>query len=422
MPITITLPDGSERREYDERAPLPAGVATSIGKRPGQERQLPRLVDGDEVDHRAAVVTTATTSPSSPPSTDEGRHVLRHSTAHVMAQAVTQLFPGAKFSIGPAIENGFYYDFELPDAEPRSPATISNPSTPGCVRSSSRRPAVPVRSEVSAGGGLSALFADQPYKVEIIERVQANSASAKHRLEPTTCDTGEVAIDGETISIYRNSDDFVDLCKRPARAVHRPARTLQVAEGGRRLLARRREAADAAAHLWHRLGVAPGARPAPAPARRGRTARSPAAGDRARPGQLPQRAGRRARGVAPQGGDHPQADRGLQQGTAPAGRLRVRVHTAPSERGPVRDLRSPAVVRREHVPADGAGQRLVLHEADELPDALPDLPCPAAQLPGAAVAPVRARHRLPLRAGGGPARAVAHPRLHPRRQSHLLHR
>ena len=44
---------------------------------------------------------------------DEGRHVLRHSTAHVMAQAVLDLFPGAKYTIGPAIENGFYYDFDL---------------------------------------------------------------------------------------------------------------------------------------------------------------------------------------------------------------------------------------------------------------------------------------------------------------------
>ena len=45
---------------------------------------------------------------------EEGRDVIRHSTAHVMAQAVTRLWPGAHFAIGPVIENGFYYDFELP--------------------------------------------------------------------------------------------------------------------------------------------------------------------------------------------------------------------------------------------------------------------------------------------------------------------
>src|SRR6266545_4927814 len=49
-------------------------------------------------------------------SSDEGLHVLRHSTAHVMAQAVCDLFPGAKYAIGPPIEDGFYYDVELPQA------------------------------------------------------------------------------------------------------------------------------------------------------------------------------------------------------------------------------------------------------------------------------------------------------------------
>ena len=106
-PITITLPDGSHR-EYPVGTTA-ADVAASIGKRlakaavaarvDGHEVDLGRsLDDGDEV----AIITD---------DSDAGRHVLRHSTAHVMAQAVTQLFPGAKFSIGPAIENGFYYDF-----------------------------------------------------------------------------------------------------------------------------------------------------------------------------------------------------------------------------------------------------------------------------------------------------------------------
>ena len=49
--------------------------------------------------------------------TEEGRSVIRHSTAHVLAQAVCDLWPGAKYAIGPPIENGFYYDFELPDGK-----------------------------------------------------------------------------------------------------------------------------------------------------------------------------------------------------------------------------------------------------------------------------------------------------------------
>ena len=116
--ISISLPDGSAR-EYPAGTTA-ADVASSIGKRlakaaiaaavtnnggPSDEVDLSRpLSDGD----RVSIITD---------DTDAGRHVLRHSTAHVMAQAVTQLFPGAKFSIGPAIENGFYYDFDLPGGQ-----------------------------------------------------------------------------------------------------------------------------------------------------------------------------------------------------------------------------------------------------------------------------------------------------------------
>ena len=108
--ITISLPDGSQRS-------LPGGataitLAESIGARLAKAA-VAAVVNGDERDlgdslpdgAQVAIITAGS---------DEGRHVLRHSTAHVLAQAVTQLFPGAKFSIGPAINDGFYYDFELP--------------------------------------------------------------------------------------------------------------------------------------------------------------------------------------------------------------------------------------------------------------------------------------------------------------------
>ncbi|MHB1854558.1 MAG: TGS domain-containing protein, partial [Acidimicrobiales bacterium] len=109
--ITITLPDGSSRS-------LPAGsttadLAAAIGPRlakaavaariDGEERDLSELLaDGAQV----AVITA-----DSP----DGLHVLRHSTAHVLAQAVTQLWPGARYAIGPPVQDGFYYDFDLPD-------------------------------------------------------------------------------------------------------------------------------------------------------------------------------------------------------------------------------------------------------------------------------------------------------------------
>ena len=91
------------------------------------------------------------------------------------------------------------------------------------------------------------------------------------------------------------------------------------------------------------------------------------------------------------------------------------------EREVVREVGAPVLVRRGHVPADGDGQRHVLRQADELPDALLDLPVASTQLPGAAAATVRAGHRLPLRARRHAARLVAHPRVHPGRQPHLLY-
>ena len=114
---------------------------------------------------------------------------------------------------------------------------------------------------------------------------------------------------------------------------------------------------------------------------------------------LPGGARRRPRRVAPEGRHRPQADGGLQPGPPRARRLRVRVHAAPGQGRPVRDVGPPRLVRRRHVPAHGDGQRRVLPEADELPDALPHLPQPPAQLPRAAAAAVRARHGVPLRAG-----------------------
>jgi threonyl-tRNA synthetase len=197
--ITVSLPDGASRE-------LPAGstaldLAAGIGS--GLRKSaVAATIDGTEADltvplHDGASVGIITSD------TDEGRHVLRHSTAHVMAQAVTQLFPGAKFSIGPAIENGFYYDFALPGG-----ATFSDDDLDRIeerMREIVRANQPFERSEMSFDEAKE-LFADQPYKIEIIERVES--------AEGDSDDAGEVG-DGSTISAYRNTDDFVDMCVGP---------------------------------------------------------------------------------------------------------------------------------------------------------------------------------------------------------------
>ena len=165
-----------------------AAVAATVN---GEERDL-----GVVLEHGAVVSILTSDS-------DEGRHVLRHSTAHVLAQAVVSLFPGAKFTIGPAIEDGFYYDFDLPDGRTFSDDDLAKITEE--MRRIVQADQPFVRAEVSVDDALT-MFADQPYKCEIIERVTSGSADGT--------DSGEVS-GGNSVSVYRNSESFVDLCRGP---------------------------------------------------------------------------------------------------------------------------------------------------------------------------------------------------------------
>ncbi len=123
---------------------------------------------------------------------EDGLHVLRHSTAHVMARAVCDLFPGTKYAIGPPIEDGFYYDFELPEA--LSPEDL--PRIEARMEEIVAADQPFVREEVSKDVGLER-FADQPYKREIIEGVEAEEGAG-----------------GDTVTVYRNGE-WADLCLGP---------------------------------------------------------------------------------------------------------------------------------------------------------------------------------------------------------------
>jgi threonyl-tRNA synthetase len=112
-----------------------------------------------------------------------------------MAQAVTDLWPGAKYAIGPPIEDGFYYDFELPGGAHFSEDDLAR--IENRMREIMAEDQPFTREEHSVDEGL-VLFRDQPYKVEIIEGV----------------DPSEGAGDG-LVSAYRNNERFVDLCRGP---------------------------------------------------------------------------------------------------------------------------------------------------------------------------------------------------------------
>jgi threonyl-tRNA synthetase len=203
--ITVKLPDGSSR-EYASGT-TPAEIAASIGKGLAKAA-LAAKADGEWIDlgrpldHDVALEIVV-------PESDDGREVLRHSTAHVMAQAVTKLFPGAKVAIGPAIADGFYYDFDLPNGETFSDDDLARIEHE--MRAIVKADQKFERADLGYDEALS-LFTDEPYKREIIEKVRTGSGDAE--------DAGEAGGDSAGVSVYRNVANgdgvcFTDLCRGP---------------------------------------------------------------------------------------------------------------------------------------------------------------------------------------------------------------
>ena len=182
----ITLPDGSSRQfdksisVHDVAADIGAGLAKAAlaGKVNGQLVDTSFLI---EQDSEVAIITAKS---------DEALELIRHDAAHVMAQAVQALFPGTQVTIGPAIEDGFYYDFAR--EEPFSPddlATIEVRMQEIVGRD------LPIQREVWGREDAKRTFANigETFKVEIIE---------------------DVIPENEEVSVYRQGDWF-DVCRGP---------------------------------------------------------------------------------------------------------------------------------------------------------------------------------------------------------------
>lgn len=182
----VTLPDGSSRQfdqsisVHDVAADIGAGLAKAAlaGKVNGQMVDTSFLI---EQDSEVAIITAKS---------DEALELIRHDAAHVMAQAVQELFPGTQVTIGPAIEDGFYYDFAR--EEPFSSddlATIEARMQEIVGRD------LPIEREVWGREDAKRTFADigETFKVEIIE---------------------DVIPENEEVSVYRQGDWF-DVCRGP---------------------------------------------------------------------------------------------------------------------------------------------------------------------------------------------------------------
>ena len=194
--VMVRLPDGSTK-ELDEGA-TGADLAASIGSRLAKDA-LAITIDGAEAD-LSSTLPDGSTIEILTPSSAVGREVLRHSTAHVLAQAVLRLWPGSHYAIGPVIEDGFYYDFELPDGQHFSDDDLGR--IEAAMREIVKEDQRFVRSEHTIDEGL-ALFATQPYKTEIIRTVSQGGAEV------------DASAGATVVSAYRNSESFTDLCRGP---------------------------------------------------------------------------------------------------------------------------------------------------------------------------------------------------------------
>jgi threonyl-tRNA synthetase len=184
MPV-VTLPDGSQRA-FDQAVTV-MQLAESIGA--GLARAaLAGRVDGQLVDASTLIERDATVAIITAKDA-EGLEIIRHSTAHLLAQAVKSLFPTAQVTIGPVIEDGFYYDF-----------SFERPFTPEDLAAMEKKmqelagQSIPVQRSVLPRDEAVAFFRGlgEKYKAEIIEAIPAD----------------------EPLSLY-NQGDFTDLCRGP---------------------------------------------------------------------------------------------------------------------------------------------------------------------------------------------------------------
>jgi threonyl-tRNA synthetase len=186
----VTLPDGT-RLDLDEGA-SGADAAAAIGA--GLARAaLAVKVDGEVRDLSAPLPDGAQleiVTERSPEALD----VIRHDTAHVLATAVMELYPGVRISIGPPIADGFYYDFEFPDGVALSDADL--PAIEDRMRRHVKADEPFTREDVTVGEALERFAREnQPYKVELIEDLIRDQGV-------------------DTVSLYSN-DGFTDLCRGP---------------------------------------------------------------------------------------------------------------------------------------------------------------------------------------------------------------
>ena len=212
--IAITLPDGSTRTvppgttagdlAAAHRPPPGQGRGDRRGQRRASATSATALADGDAV----AIVTA---------DTDRGLFTIRHSTAHVLAQAVLDLFPGATFGIGPPVEDGFYYDFELPGGGTFTPDDLDRIDARMREIIAEHQPFV--RDEIPADEARE-IFADHPLQARD-HRERLDRPDVGHRAPGSSAPTRTRRRKPKDHPPFHGRPGFIDLCRGPHVARHR---------------------------------------------------------------------------------------------------------------------------------------------------------------------------------------------------------
>lgn len=188
MTLQVTLPDGSVK-SFDEGV-NGFDIAKSIGSR------LAKDAICLEIDNIFYDLSTSFSSDINvrivTNSDPDALHILRHSSAHILAQAVLNLYPDAKYGVGPSIDNGFYYDFLFNDPLKESDLNHIEKEMTNIINNGQDF----IKSEISKSDAKEQ-FKNQSFKIELIDSAESDEGVSE-----------------ENVTIYTN-DKFADLCKGP---------------------------------------------------------------------------------------------------------------------------------------------------------------------------------------------------------------
>ena len=364
--ISLTFPDGSKRpyRAGITGVELAGSISKSLAK-----KAVAMVVDGkladlaDPISADASVKIVTRTDP-------EALELIRHDAAHVMAEAVQALWPGTQVTIGPVIENGFYYDFAKEEPfHPDDLARIEAKMHEIIARNA------PFTKELWSRGDAKAFFKKKGelFKIELVDAIP----------------------EGEDLKIYKQGE-WLDLCRGPHMTstgqIGKAFKLTRFAGSYWRGNAQGPKLQRIYGTAWASRA---GACDLPQADRGSREARPQEA--RPRDGPLPFPGGGAGRRVlAPQGlGAVPEPHQ-LHPPPPERGRLSRGERAADPRQVDVGDLRPLGDLPREHVHHGDRGRARVRHQADELPRPHPDLQARAALLSRAALSRRRVRQRAPL--------------------------